>query len=151
MEKLLIQMKQEHERIFRKMDALIAVAPERRRERFKELQHLLVTHMHSEEECIYSHINRPEHHHHEIKELLQRLNLLADGRVWNDTYGYLRNAVIVHCKSEETDLFLTLAQLPLDKLSSLYACYQATQWEVDLQERDLGSPVRRSTSSAARS
>ncbi len=151
MEKLLIKLKQEHERIFRKMDALMAVAPERRRERFKELQLLLVTHMQSEEECVYTHSTHPEHHHHEIKELLQRLNLLADGAAWIDTYEYFRNALIVHCKSEEADLFLKLAQLPTDTLASLYACYQETQKEASLMARSLDLSAQRSTSYAARS
>jgi hemerythrin superfamily protein len=149
MVKLLIKLKQDHERIFRKMDALVAVTPERRREMFKELQQLLVGHMLSEEECIYTHVTHPGHNHHEIKDLLQRLNLLANGSNWYETYRYFRNAVIVHCKAEEADLFLKVAELPRDKLNLLYKCYQATQREVGLPGN--GFSERQTTFYAGRS
>ncbi len=107
MDKLLTRLEQEHERIIHKMNDLLDVIPERRQERFRELQDLLVAHMQLEEEWIYPQLPHSDQHH-EIKELLQRLNLVGDEARWSETYRYFRNAVIVHCKAEEADLFLQL-------------------------------------------
>jgi hypothetical protein len=124
MDKLLLKLKQEHDLIFRKMDAVVAARSDRG-ELFRKLQDLLVAHMSTEEECVYLYVSQPNHHHHEIKELLQRLNLLPDGRAWIDTFGIFRNAVIVHCKTEEDELFREVRGLPMEKIDAIMTCVQA--------------------------
>jgi hypothetical protein len=77
---------------------------------FTVLKHELIEHMVGEEKSLYRYIQRLSldhtYDHHEIKECLQRLNLMKmTDEEWDRAYQYLCQAVEDHCGDEEENLF----------------------------------------------
>lgn len=77
---------------------------------FNVLKHELIEHMMGEEKSLYRYIQSLSldhtYDHHEIKECLQRLNLMkiTDQR-WDDAYKCFCQTVEDHCGDEEDNLF----------------------------------------------
>lgn len=81
-----------------------------KRNAFNVLKHELIEHMAGEEKSLYRYIERLSldhtYDHHEIKECLQRLNLIKiTDQSWDEAYQIFCAAVEGHCGDEEENLF----------------------------------------------
>ena len=77
---------------------------------FNVLKHEIIEHMAGEEQSIYLHIQKLNldrtYDHHELKECLQRLNLIKiNHHSWDVVYASFCQAVEDHCEDEEENLF----------------------------------------------
>lgn len=91
----------------------------RRLELFNRVKTLLVDHMAAEEKTIYKRfrqdvqaptseivVQSSDREHHEIKEYIQRLNLINFGsNDWLDVFKSFKDNVIHHCEDEEVIMF----------------------------------------------
>ena len=110
-EKMLIAMYDEHIKIISLVTQLRCIEnPAERIKLFHKLKQELVDHMTSEEEALYRYLNlkdgKKHYDHYEIKEGLQRLNLIkiSEDR-WVESFKQFGHVVEDHCRLEELDIF----------------------------------------------
>ena len=110
-EKMLITMSEEHIKIISLIAQLRETQnPSKRMNLFQNLKQELLGHMTSEEKALYQYLNlkdgKKHYDHHEIKEGLQRLNLIkiSEDR-WVEAFKQFGHVVEDHCRLEEIDIF----------------------------------------------
>lgn len=119
-ETILAKLRHEHREIAELLSKIEeADSPKKRRELFLEVKSKLVPHMEGEEQTLYAHLKNDVHdelaeeiaedadlEHHEIKEYLQRLNLMhPDTKEWLKEFHSFKEHVEQHVREEETELF----------------------------------------------
>lgn len=119
-ENILTKIQNEHHELF---DLLAKVESSqdyfRRLELFNQIKSQLVDHMIGEEKSIYTRfrtdikepqteqlVQSSDREHHQIKEYLQRLNLINFGsKNWLDMFKLFQDVVKKHCEDEEKQMF----------------------------------------------
>ncbi len=119
-ETILTKIQDEHQELYDLLDQVEGSQDYfRRLELFNRVKSLLVEHMYGEEKTIYARfrqdIQEPQveqlvelsdREHHQIKEFLQRLNLINFGsNDWIDVFKFFKDSVKKHCHDEEIDMF----------------------------------------------
>lgn len=112
-ETVLTKIFDEHKKLFQLLDQVESSKDYfLRLELFNRVKLLIVAHMIAEERAIYSRFRKKaliklsDREHHDIKEYLQRLNLINFGsNEWLDVFKHFRFIVEKHCEDEENDMF----------------------------------------------
>lgn len=119
-ETILSKIKDEHLTIKAKLSAVEScLSPGKKLELYHQLKKALVRHLTGEEHTIYKHfreeilkpvaqelIHMTDYEHHQMKEYLQRLNLLqVTNPAWIETFNDLKELVELHCKISEQLMF----------------------------------------------
>lgn len=108
------------------MDELLqAQYQEIKQDLFQRIKHELVSHMDAEDNVVYTHLihlekskenvqnlsHTSDRDHHQIRELLQKLNLFEfDTPKWWAVYKELQVSVKKHCETEEQELLPELTE-----------------------------------------
>lgn len=119
-ETILNKLRQEH----RELDALLeeiadAKTMQLRRDLFKRFKDEMIPHMEGEEATLYAKLRIESHNqytldlvqennfeHHQMKELIQKLNFLpVDAEDWLDAFLLLKELCRIHVEHEESKLF----------------------------------------------
>jgi hemerythrin superfamily protein len=110
---VLDKIREEHELILDLLQSVDKAEGEFKISLFKDLQKELVRHLIAEEKSVYSRLKKDHEEgndtqggHHELKEFLQRLNLMnIRSESWNEMFQGLKKLIIRHCTEEEESLF----------------------------------------------
>ena len=127
-EKMLITMSEEHIKIISLIAQLRETQnPSKRMNIFQNLKQELLGHMTSEEKALYQYLNlkdgKKHYDHHEIKEGLQRLNLIeiSEDR-WVETFKQFSHFVEDHCRLEDFDIFERVDQIFSNEEIEMMTC-----------------------------
>jgi hypothetical protein len=119
-ETILTKIQEEHQELFDLLDKIEKSQDYfRRLELFNRVKSTLIEHMNGEERTIYNRfrhdiqvpqaeklVQSSDREHHQIKEYLQRLNLINFGSLdWIEMFKTFKDAVQKHCHDEENEMF----------------------------------------------
>ena len=140
-EKMLITMSEEHIKIISLIAQLRETQnPSKRMKLFQNFKQVLLDHMTSEEKALYRYLNLKDgnkhYDHHEIKEGLQRLNLIKIGQDrWVETFKQFSHVVEDHCRLEDVDTFERMDHIFSNEEIEMMTC----EFEKILQKNSISS------------